>query len=66
MRIRITQHSEVLGAVLSTLLAIAMLATSSGRNVLTWVYLQSTQAIEQSVHLPFPLDRLDPTCAQCM
>jgi hypothetical protein len=66
MRRYITRHLEVFGTTLAALLAIAVVATPTGRNALAWVYLQSTQAIEHSVHLPFPLDRLDPTCPQCM
>lgn len=66
MRIPIAQHPEVFGAVLAALLAVALIATETGRNALAWVYLQSTQAIEHSVHVPFSLDRLDPTCPQCM
>jgi hypothetical protein len=66
MRIPIAQHPEVFGTVLAALLAIALIATETGRNALAWVYLQSTQAIEHSVHFPFPLDRLDPTCPQCI
>jgi len=66
MRISIAKRPEVLGTVLAALLAVALIATKTGRNALAWVYLQSTQAIEHSVHFPFPLDRLDPTCPQCM
>jgi len=66
MRLFITRHLEVFGTMLAALLAIAVVATQTGRNALAWVYLQSSQAIEHSVHLPFPLDRLDPTCPQCM
>ena len=61
MRISIVQHSEIFGTVLAVLPAVALIATETGRNGLAWVYLQSTQAIEHSVHFPFPLDRLDPT-----
>jgi hypothetical protein len=50
----------------AVVLTIALVATSTGRNALAWIYLQSTDAIERSVHFPFPLDRLDPTCPQCM
>ena len=66
MRLYITRHIEVFRTMLAALLAIAVVATPTGRNALAWVYLQSIQAIEHSVHLPFPLDRLDPTCPQCM
>jgi hypothetical protein len=66
MRLYIARHLEVFGTMLAALLAIAVVATPTGRKALAWVYLQSTQAIEHSLHLPFPLDRLDPTCPQCM
>ena len=61
-----TWRAEALGTAVAVVLALALVATSTGRNVLAWVYLQSHQAIERSVHLPFSLDRLDPTCPQCM
>ncbi len=39
----------------------------TGRNALAWIYLQSTEAITNAAHIHgFPLDRLDPTCSQCM
>lgn len=66
MRFYTTQRLEVFGTMLAGLLAIALVASPIGRTVLAWIYLQSTLAIEHSVHLPFPLDRLDPTCPECM
>jgi hypothetical protein len=61
-----TWRAEALGTAVAVVLALALVATSTGRNALAWIYLRSTKAIERSVHLPFPLDRLDPTCPQCM
>jgi hypothetical protein len=61
-----TWRAEALGAAVAVVLALALVATPTGRNTLAWIYLQSTEAIERSVHLSFPLDRLDPTCPQCM
>ena len=61
-----TWRVEALGTAVAVVLVLALMATSTGRNALAWIYLQSTEAIERSVHLPFPLDRLDPTCPQCM
>jgi hypothetical protein len=66
MRIHTISRTETLGTVVAVVLAVALVATSTGRDALAWVYLQSTEAIQRSVHLPFPLDRLDPTCPQCM
>ena len=66
MRAFTERNLEAIGTMLVVLLVIALVATSTGRDALAWVYLQSTQAIEHSVHLPFPLDRLDPTCPECM
>jgi hypothetical protein len=66
MRIHTISRTETLGTVVAIVLAVALVATSTGRDALAWVYLQSTEAIQRSVHLPFPLDRLDPTCPQCM
>lgn len=61
-----TWRAEALGTAVAAVLALALVATSTGRNALAWIYLQSHEAIEHSIHLPFPLDRLDPTCPQCM
>jgi hypothetical protein len=66
LRFLTTSRTEAVGTAVAIVLAIALVATSTGRNALAWVYLQSTDAIERSAHLPFPLDRLDPTCPQCM
>jgi hypothetical protein len=58
------QVSGILSAVLLTLL---LVGTSSGRDALGWIYLQSAEAITNATHIrTFPLDRLDPTCPQCM
>jgi hypothetical protein len=61
-----TWRAEALGTAVAAVLALALVATSTGRNTLAWIYLQSHEAIEHIIHLPFPLDRLDPTCPQCM
>jgi hypothetical protein len=35
--------------------------------MLAWIYLQSADAITSVAHVrAIPLDRLDPTCPQCM
>lgn len=54
------------GIVGAVLLATLLVGTDTGREALGWIYLQSTQAIGHSIHFPFPLDRLDATCPQCM
>ena len=66
MRFLTISRAEALGTVVAVVLVVALVATSTGRNALAWIYLQSTETIERSVHPPFPLDRLDPTCPQCM
>jgi len=66
MRLHTISGVEALGTVTAVVFALALVGTSTGRNALAWIYLQSTEAIEHSVHLPFSLDRLDPTCPQCM
>jgi hypothetical protein len=58
---------QVSGIIAAILLALLLLGTETGRNALAWVYLQSTDAISNATHIHgFPLDRLDPTCPQCM
>lgn len=46
---------------------VVLLGTANGQNVLAWIYLQSTAAITSATHIhAFSLDRLDPTCPQCI
>jgi hypothetical protein len=58
---------QVSGIIAAILLALLLIGTDTGRTALAWVYLQSTDAIAHATHIhEFPLDRLDPTCPQCM
>ncbi len=58
---------QVSGINAAMLLALLLVGTATGRNTLAWIYLQSTEAITNATHIhTFPLDRLDPTCPQCM
>ena len=58
---------QVSGIIAAILLALLLIATATGRNALAWIYLTSTDAIANAAHIhTFPLDRLDPTCPQCM
>lgn len=55
------------GALVFAAMVTASIATPVGRDALAWVYLQSAQAVGHCVHFRFfSLDRLDPTCPQCM
>jgi hypothetical protein len=59
--------SQVSGIIAAILLALLLIGTDTGRNMLAWMYLQSTEAVTNAAHIrPFPLDRLDPACPQCM
>lgn len=69
MAMQTTLHRsyQVSGIIAAILLALLLLGTASGRGALAWVYLHSTDAIADATHIHgFPLDRLDPTCPQCM
>jgi hypothetical protein len=58
---------QVSGIIAAILLALLLFGTDTGRNVLAWIYLQSTDTMTNAAHIhAFPLDRLDPTCPQCM
>jgi hypothetical protein len=58
---------QVSGLIAAATLALVLLGTATGRNALVWVYLQSTDAMTNATHIhSFALDRLDPTCPQCM
>ena len=61
---RFYQVSGIIAAILLTLL---VLGTATGRTALAWIYLQSTETMTNATHIhTFFLDRLDPTCPQCM
>jgi len=63
-RHRLHQVSVTIGAIVLTLL---LFGASSGRNTLAWIYTRSTEAVTNAGHIrTFSLDRLDPTCPQCM
>jgi hypothetical protein len=58
---------EVSGIIAAILLALLLIGTATGRTALAWIYLQSTETMTNATHYhAFPLDRLDPTCPQCM
>ena len=58
---------HVSGIIAAILLALLLIGTPTGRDAFAWIYLQSTGAITNATHIhAFPLDRLDPTCPQCM
>jgi NADH:ubiquinone oxidoreductase subunit K len=58
---------QVSGIIAAILFALLLVGTATGRNTLAWIYLQSTEAVTNATHFhAFPLDRLDPTCPQCM
>ncbi len=61
---RFCQMSGIIAAIL---LALLLFGTDTGRSALAWMYLQPTDAVANATHIhAFPLDRLDPTCPQCM
>jgi len=52
---------------LIALLAATLAATPKGTSLLAWVDGEYRSVIEKAVHVrSFSLDRLDPTCPQCM
>jgi len=58
---------QVSGIVAAILLTLLFVGTATGRRTLAWIYLQSTETMTNATHFHgFPLDRLDPTCPQCM
>jgi hypothetical protein len=65
----VTFHNicRTLGITAASALVLVLLGTETGRNALVRLYLQSTEAITNAIHIhTFPLDRFDPTCPQCM
>ena len=66
---RITLHRlyQVSGITAAIVLALLLIGTTAGRETLGWSYLTGRVAIANATHVHgFPLDRLDPTCPQCM
>lgn len=58
---------QLSGIIAAIVLPLLLIGTATGRNTLAWIYLQSNEAITNATHIHgFPLDRLDPTCPQCM
>ena len=55
------------GIIAAIVLALLFVGTSTGRNAVAWIYLTATEEVANATHIHgFPLDRLDPTCPQCM
>lgn len=58
---------QLSGIIAAIVLALLLVGTANGRNTLAWIYLTATDAVANAIHIHgFPLDRLDPTCPQCM
>ncbi len=58
---------QVSGIIAAILLALLLIGTATGRNTLAWIYLQSTETMTNAADFHgCSLDRLDPTCPQCM
>ncbi len=58
---------QKLAALIATSLAITSTAFPPARIAIGWTCIESVQSIERINHIRnFSLDRLDPTCPQCM
>ena len=65
--IRADRFYQISGIIAAIVLALLLLGTSTGRDALAWTYLTATDAVVNATHIHgFSLDRLDPTCPQCM
>jgi hypothetical protein len=66
-RMTLDRLYQVSGITAAIVLALLLIGTTTGRETLAWIYLTATDAIANATHVHgFPLDRLDPTCPQCM
>jgi hypothetical protein len=66
-RITLRRLYQVSGIIAAIVLALLLIGTTTGRETLAWIYLTAADAIAHATHVHgFPLDRLDPTCPQCM
>ena len=64
----VTSHRiyRISGITAAVVLALLLIGTPTGRNMLALIYLQSSQIVTDLTRIHrFPLDRLDPTCPQC-
>ena len=65
--ISVLRYYHFSGIIAAAVLALLLIGTSTGRNALAWIYLTATDAVVNATHIHgFPMDRLDPTCPQCM
>jgi hypothetical protein len=65
--IAVHRSYQLSGIIAAIVLALLLVGTANGRNTLAWIYLTATDAVANATHIHgFPLDRLDPTCPQCM
>ena len=66
-RISLDRLYQVSAITTAVVLVLLLIRTTTGRETLAWIYLTATDAIANATHVHgFPLDRLDPTCPQCM
>ncbi len=66
-RISLDRFYQVSAITAAIVLVLLLIGTTAGRETLAWIYLTATDAIANATHVHgFPLDRLDPTCPQCM
>ena len=66
-RISLDRFYQLSAITAAIVLALLLIGTTTGRETLAWIYLTATDAIANATHVHgFPLDRLDPTCPQCM
>jgi len=66
-RISLDRLYQVSAITAALVVALLLIGTTTGREMLAWIYLTATDAMANATHVHgFPLDRLDPTCPQCM
>ena len=66
-RISLDRLYQVSAITTTIVLVLLLIGTTTGRETLAWIYLTATDAMTNATHFhDFPLDRLDPTCPQCM
>ena len=65
--IHLHRSHHVTGTIAAVVLALLLIGTPTGRNMLAWIYLQSSHVVTDVTHIhQFPLDRLAPTFPQCI
>ena len=65
--IHLHRSYQVSGIIAAVALALLLMGTPTGKDMLAWIYLESSQVVTDITHIhQLPLDRLAPACPECI